>query len=100
MALRNALKIDNSARQYQAAARHRGQALDFRRIRTIPDRRLGARLLAFKDWDQRVENPGKDSVVLVAGLLLFAIIVGVAGLAFDSITDVSEEDRNGPRGRY
>jgi len=37
-----------------------------------------------------------DSVVLMTGLLFLAIVVGVAGLAFDSVAGASEEDHKGP----
>jgi hypothetical protein len=34
--------------------------------------------------------------VLVTGLLFLALVVGVAGLAFDSVTDASKEEDSGP----
>jgi hypothetical protein len=37
-----------------------------------------------------------DSIVFMTGLLFLAIVVGVAGLAFDSVAGASEEDHKGP----
>ncbi|MDE2164863.1 MAG: hypothetical protein KGJ66_00815 [Alphaproteobacteria bacterium] len=34
-------------------------------------------------------------VMLLTGVLFLALVVGVAGLAFDSVADGSEEDRKG-----
>ena len=38
--------------------------------------------------------------MLVTGLLFLALVVGVAGLAFDSVTDASKEDSGAPPNWY
>jgi hypothetical protein len=73
----------------------------FRGKPRISDRWLAFCLVVFDHCYQGLHlRYSGDSTVLVTGLLFLEIVVGVAGLAFDSVASASEEDRGPPQGWY
>jgi hypothetical protein len=101
MAPRKALKSGNSGCEDQATVEKAPEQSVSLRISTTPDRWLSFCLLwsDLRFQGSKLGYPG-DVVVLVTGLLFLAIVVGVAGLTYDSMSGASEEDRGSPPSWY